>query len=257
MDSLLLSRSSAPSPSAKKTKTKEKSDLYISSSLSSSSSSVVDIGILWDVDGTLADSYELGFQSTIQVLKNYEKTNEQQNKNSRSKKGVITEKEYHEGTKYTTPRRLAWHVTGNPDDEIGNELAREFDRLYIDLVTMDTAKFYPNIKDLLSKLYKYCDIGRDQIDIKAKSDGEDNSHLSQMTNNKIRLHQGALSNACGEYVCKVLSVNEVSNLFKCQLGADDVPKAKPEPDGLYQCCKEIGNILPQNCIYIGDSPTGM
>ena len=75
-------------------------------------------------------------------------------------------------------------------------------------------------------------------------------------NNKCLQH-GALSNACGAYVCKVLLVNEVSELFKCKLGADDVPKAKPEPDGLLKCCEEMGNLLPERCIYIGDSPTGM
>ena len=201
-----------------------------SSSLPSSSSPCIDVGILWDVDGTLADSYELGFQSTLEVLKNYQ-TKKSKNKmeevNNVIKEAIISEKEYHQGTRYTTPRRLAWHVTGNPDDEIGEDLAKEFDQLYIDLVSTKTAKFYPNLKEVLLKF------------------------------NNNRVQYGALSNACGAYVCKVLLVNEVSELFKSKLGADDVPKAKPEPDGLLKCCEEMGNLLPERCIYIGDSPTGM
>jgi phosphoglycolate phosphatase-like HAD superfamily hydrolase len=82
--------------------------------------------VLWDVDGTMCDSFQLGFSSTRVVLQN---------------NGVkdITEEDYHLGTKYviyhlhsnniiiiisryTTPRRLAWHVTGNPDDPIGMKL---------------------------------------------------------------------------------------------------------------------------------------
>ena len=43
--------------------------------------------ILWDVDGTLSDSFQLGFSSTKIVLNN---------------NGIkdITENEYHQGTKY-------------------------------------------------------------------------------------------------------------------------------------------------------------
>lgn len=37
-------------------------------------------------------------------------------------------------------------------------------------------------------------------------------------------------------------------------GADDVPKAKPAPDGLILCSEEL-EILPVNSIYIGDSPS--
>jgi hypothetical protein len=84
------------------------SALSVSTSLSASVSvsgagavaiSGVGRAILWDVDGTLSDSYMLGFSSTQKVLSN-------------NGKAAITEDEYHLGTKYTTPRRLSWHVTG-------------------------------------------------------------------------------------------------------------------------------------------------
>ena len=60
--------------------------------------------VLWDVDGTLADSYMLGYASTNTVFRN---------------NGLpeIGEDVYHMGTKYTTPRRLAWKKAWNSPRE--------------------------------------------------------------------------------------------------------------------------------------------
>ena len=38
----------------------------------------------------------------------------------------------------------------------------------------------------------------------------------------------------------VLSANELNELFEVQLGADEVPAAKPAPDGLLMCAKTMG-----------------
>ena len=38
------------------------------------------------------------------------------------------------------------------------------------------------------------------------------------------------------------------------LGADEVPAAKPEADGLLLCCARLG-VEPENSVYVGDSPT--
>jgi beta-phosphoglucomutase-like phosphatase (HAD superfamily) len=65
---------------------------------------------------------------------------------------------------------------------------------------------------------------------------------------------GALSNACGAYVRRVCTINECSNDFKVQLGADEVSQPKPFPDGLLQCASSLA-IEPSSCLYIGDSPT--
>lgn len=65
--------------------------------------------VLWDVDGTLSDSFQLGFDSTNAVLQ-------------KNGKDHISTESYHQGTKFTTPRRMAWHVTGDPDHPIGEEL---------------------------------------------------------------------------------------------------------------------------------------
>lgn len=189
--------------------------LAVSSSLqlSMTSKSYNDIAILWDVDGTLSDSYLLGFSSTQKVL---EKHGFNQ----------IDEKDYHAGTKYTTPRRLAWHAKGDTEHPIGELLGKEFDELYVQLVSTETALFYPGISELLDKICK--------------------------DHNNLKL--GALSNACGAYVRAVLKVNKVDSMFSVGLGADEVEEAKPSPKGLIQLCKQM-SVNPKNCIYIGDSPT--
>lgn len=65
--------------------------------------------VLFDVDGTLSDSFRLGYEATNVVLR-------------KNKVSDISEEAYHAGTKYTTPRRMAWHVTGDPDNPVGEEL---------------------------------------------------------------------------------------------------------------------------------------
>ena len=169
--------------------------------------------ILWDVDGTLSDSFQLGFSSTKVVLNN---------------NGIkdITEEEYHLGTKYTTPRRLAWHVTGNPDDPIGISLGNQFDELYVKLVSTKTAGLYPGVVDMLDKI---------------------------LDKNK-NIKYGALSNAAGAYVRAVCDVNNLNSKFIVKYGADDVPEAKPSPLGLINICKELQCSVDET-IYIGDSPS--
>lgn len=171
------------------------------------------IGIFFDVDGTLADSYKLGFDSTNAVLRKHGKD-------------IIDEASYHEGTKYTTPTRLAWHVTGNPSDPIGIELGRDFDELYVELVSTETASLYDGINDLLHHFH------------------------SQHPNTRF----AALSNANTAYVEAVLQVNKLTSLFPVALGPDMVPAPKPAKDGLLQICDTLG-ISPTRCVYIGDSPT--
>eukprot|EP01041_Mallomonas_annulata_P005147 gene5147-10287_t len=168
--------------------------------------------ILWDVDGTLCDSYMLGFTSTQNVLQ----------KNGYP---LISESDYHLGTKLTTPRRLAWHATGNPDNELGISLGQQFDDLYVGLVSVETAPLYDGIIDILQELSK-------------------DEHVSI----------GALSNACGSYVRAVLASNKINQYFSVQYGADEVPAAKPSSLGLLKCCEEL-HVSPTAAIYIGDSPS--
>ena len=55
--------------------------------------------IIFDIDGTLCNSWKLGFSATQTVLGR-----------------EITEGEYHAGTCWSTPERLARHVGLKPED---------------------------------------------------------------------------------------------------------------------------------------------
>lgn len=167
---------------------------------------------MWDVDGTLSNSFMLGFLSTLDVLK----SNDLQ---------PITEETYHQGTKYTTPARMAWHATGDPNHSIGIQLGQQFDDLYISKVSLDTAPFYPGIKPML------VDIAR-----------------------RYNLKYAAISNANNEYVTSVLNVNGVADLFDITIGADLVSAGKPHPEGLLRCSQHL-NVPTSRCIYVGDAPT--
>jgi len=179
-------------------------------------------GVIFDIDGTLANSWKLGFDATQVVLKNRHIP-------------LITEELYHECTRYSTPDRLARHAGYLPDDsgfdEMGKILAAEFDELYVGLVDKSTAGFYPGIDELILDL---------------PSDG------------KERIKIAALTNACVAYAHAVLKTNcdgrDLYSRFLSIHGADTVPQPKPNPDGLLICCQEI-DISPDRCVYIGDSPT--
>jgi phosphoglycolate phosphatase-like HAD superfamily hydrolase len=79
--------------------------------------------------------------------------------------------------------------------------------------------------------------------------------LERLQEQDSRLKQGALSNACGAYVKAVVRCNNLVHIFPAvQLGADEVPEAKPSGAGLLHCAKLLG-VEPRNCIYVGDSPS--
>ena len=175
--------------------------------------------ILFDIDGTLADSWKLGFDATQVVLE----------KNNIAK---ITEEMYHEGCIYATPERLARHAGLVPSDpefeKLGNAMGAEFDDHYVALVSVETAGFYKGMDSFLNGL-----------------------------SSTIKL--GALTNACVGYAHAVLKANsnEENNFYErfgSIKGADNVPNPKPAPDGLLEVCKEL-SVKPEDCVYIGDSPT--
>lgn len=192
--------------------------------------------IIFDIDGTLADSWKLGFEATLVVLKN-------------NNIPLIDEATYHECTKFSTPQRLARHAGLQPvesapgkklDDtetqqqalfeSTGQKLANEFDELYVGLVSTETAGYFDGIRDLLQKI---------------------------MSSPSTKV--GCLTNACVAYAHAVLKVNDDKDLglvkgCKSVHGADTVPAPKPEPDGLYQVCEELG-VSPSEAVYVGDSPS--
>lgn len=173
--------------------------------------------VIFDIDGTLADSFQLGFSASQRVLVD-------------AGYPTITAEEYHAFCIYPTPERLARHamiepVHGEEFWAVGKALGAEFDRLYIGLVDTATAGFYPGVGPLLIKL-------RDVHGVQV----------------------GALTNAAVAYGEAVLRANGVRDLFGTVHGADDVPAPKPHPDGLLLCCSDL-DLKPEECVYVGDAPS--
>lgn len=179
--------------------------------------------VIFDVDGTLADSGKLGYDATLEVL-------------ARNNIDPITYEEYCRCTRYTTPERLAHHAGLIPEDDefatIGNQLASEFDDLYIGLVSYETAALFPGMFELIRSLPE---------------------------NVKV----GALTNAVSRYAHAVLRANsealkdsnfDLYKRFEIVLGADNVPRPKPHGDGLLLACQEL-RVDAARCVYVGDSPT--
>ncbi|CAM9857970.1 unnamed protein product, partial [Heterosigma akashiwo] len=171
--------------------------------------------VLWDIDGTLADSFQLCFDATNEVL-------------SRNGHSPVDAASYKVGTQYPDNLRFAWHVdpacteAASPE---GVRLGREFHALYIAQASPATAPFYPGLAEGVVR-----PLGAAGV------------------------RQGALSNAVGGYVRAVLAANGVAALFGVQWGVDEVPAAKPSPEGLRACAAALG-LAPGECVYVGDSPS--
>lgn len=95
--------------------------------------------MLWDVDGTLADSFDLALGATNEVLRG-------------AGYDTVSAEGYAAATRYATPARFAVHATGDPEDAsgVGAELGERFDQTYIALVSADTAGFYEGVPELLA-----------------------------------------------------------------------------------------------------------
>jgi phosphoglycolate phosphatase-like HAD superfamily hydrolase len=193
--------------------------------------------VIFDVDGTLADSWKLGFDATMVVL-------------DKNNIPSITEEIYHDGTRYATPERLARHAgltPTHPDfEERGNALGKEFDDLYVGLVSLETAGFYPGIETLLTNIPS--DVA-----------------LGALTNAAVRYAYAVLEKNCPTKQLQEAGTSattgtatgnlaEIYSRFGSIRGADNVPKPKPAPDGLFQVCQDLG-LAPEDCVYIGDSPS--
>jgi phosphoglycolate phosphatase-like HAD superfamily hydrolase len=186
-------------------------------------------GIIFDIDGTLCDSWKLGYDATLVILQNH---------------GIaaITPEQYHYHTRYSTPDRLARHANLIPGDDdyeaVGKKLGREFDDLYVGLVSTTTAGFYPGIAELLHNLPQHVMLGA-------------------LTNAAVAYAEAALSvnsRALNEAEGTATTTTPLYERFRSIRGADNVPEPKPSPAGLWQVCQDMG-LHPADCVYIGDSPS--
>lgn len=185
-------------------------------------------GVIFDIDGTLADSWKLGYDATVVVLQ----------KNNLGHV-PINEEIYHATCVYPTPERLARtaglvpETDGDDFERVGNELGRQFDDYYVKLVSLETCQYYDGIREILQNL-------------------------------PSNVQLGALTNACVAYGHAVLRVNDekhqqepLYDRFGSIHGADSVPAAKPSPEGLFVSAKELNISLTKkddhSCIYVGDA----
>jgi beta-phosphoglucomutase-like phosphatase (HAD superfamily) len=174
------------------------------------------VGVIWDLDGTIADTAKLALAATNAILIQH---------GIRDETTQVTHEEYAMGAMYTTPRRLAWHAVNEPDNPLGLQLGREFDEMYLEMVNPATVCLFPEMYGVIEEVYR-----------------------------DVTVVQAVLSNACGLYVRKVCSgLGIIDNMSSC-VGADEVPAAKPRPEGLLQCSTAI-RVAPEFCVYIGDSKT--
>eukprot|EP01063_Lacrimia_lanifica_P009221 TRINITY_DN16231_c0_g1_i1.p1 TRINITY_DN16231_c0_g1~~TRINITY_DN16231_c0_g1_i1.p1 ORF type:complete len:242 (+),score=69.85 TRINITY_DN16231_c0_g1_i1:59-784(+) len=180
--------------------------------------------IIFDIDGTLVDSFRLGFDATAAVLAAHGLP-------------AIDEATYHTCTKYSTPERFGHHAGLAPGtaefEAAGRRLGAEFDDRYIALVDERTAGFFPGVADMLAAI----------------PDG---------------VLLGAVTNACERYAHAAFRANcpaaqgragrALQPRFRAVLGADTAPRPKPHPDGLLACAAALG-VPPEACVYVGDSPS--
>lgn len=132
---------------------------------------------------------------------------------------------YKVGCRFATPERFNFHIGAPSGSEQGAQLGRIFDSLYVARVSPQTTALFEGIRATVDEL-------------------------------AAAAHpQGALSNACGEYVRAVVAAHpEALGKFGVALGADEVPAAKPDGAGLEHCCRAL-EAEPNASVYVGDSPT--
>lgn len=171
--------------------------------------------LIFDLDGTMVDSFALAFGATNRVLlaEGY---------------AEVSEADYLEGCQYATFERLARHAGLQPGDinfeTVGAELGVAFDADYISRVSQETAPLFEPMRRLLERA--------------AKSG----------------LALGCLTNAAAAYAEAVLEAHEIRRMFGSVRGADTVPRPKPHPEGLVACCEDLG-VPPSRGVYVGDSPS--
>ena len=175
--------------------------------------------VVWDVDGTLVESTDLGFEATNEVL-------------ARGGHAQISRADYLLGCRYTTPDRFSFHVGEEiPNGERGAALGADFDATYVARVSASTAGLFPGIERLLRSLALA---------------GHPQGALSNAAGAYVQavLAANELEEVPGERMA----------LFGVALGADEVPAGKPAPDGLQKCCAAL-RAEPGFSVYVGDSPS--
>jgi HAD superfamily hydrolase (TIGR01509 family) len=62
------------------------------------------------------------------------------------------------------------------------------------------------------------------------------------------------SSAKGEELETYKEIAEIADLLETEASSDDADKSKPHPDIFLAAMKHLGQVLPQECVVVGDSP---
>ena len=96
--------------------------------------------IIFDIDGTIVDSFRLGYTTTNDIL---------------AERGfeLSSESQYHEGTKWTTRERLARTIGLLPEHEdfhtMGIELEKRFETLMMRNLSVETVPLFSGIESVI------------------------------------------------------------------------------------------------------------
>eukprot|EP00727_Mastigamoeba_balamuthi_P009828 m51a1_g5468 hypothetical protein (230) ;mRNA; r:274088-274926 len=95
--------------------------------------------VIFDVDGTLVQTYGLGMQSTNVVLGNHGLA-------------AITRPEYEEGAKFCTGIRMCGHAGLEPTPENQKMLGGEYDAVEITMISAERCPLYDGMREMLAEL---------------------------------------------------------------------------------------------------------
>ena len=214
------------------------------------------VAVIFDLDGTLVDSTRLAFDSTNVVL-------------AAAGHSAVTEAQYHAGCMHTTPRRLALHACGDSTNvALGDALAAKFDAHYIARVDQQSAGFFAGADAMLRELAALPKVRLGVLSnacgtyvravLRANIPGLARCAPCQGAAAAARGTEGAAARGKEEEEEAAATAEwcDIPIPRAAQLGADDVPEAKPGPAGVMQCLAALG-VTPSttHVWYVGDSPS--
>ena len=175
--------------------------------------------VVWDVDGTLVESTDLGFEATNEVL-------------ARGGHAQISRADYLLGCRYTTPDRFSFHVGEEiPNGERGAALGADFDATYVARVSASTAGSFRASSGC-------CARWRSQATRRARSP-------TRRARTSRPCWRRTSSRRCRASGWRSSASRSVPT--KCQ-------RASPRPTAFSKCCAAL-RAEPGFSVYVGDSPS--
>lgn len=173
--------------------------------------------VLWDFDGTLANSAAKNIAITKQILS--------------------------EVAPRLTGKNLPRYLQSETDYHIANHGADHWRDLYRDFFGMNTTEI-ETAGPLWETYQMLDDTGVTLFD-----------GVSDAINQLSHLPQGICSANASQYISQVLGEHKIASAFQSVIGYEDLPhhQQKPAPDGGLKCLQKIfGDTQNKTIIYIGD-----